>query len=140
MDTIGAVDFTNEVWAKVGYNRSALPATIQTVHLIGWLSYEVALGSAYGWLINMGEYGPATVDALETVGAHQCASIVREILAFFPNGKPAFDCRERVRQMEEIGEAGETRWSGLGDRLLTWPDDIDTLLQQFINEHEADFT
>ena len=88
----------------------------------------------------MGEYGPDTAKALETVGAHQCAAIVREILAFFPGGTPASDDRERVRQMQDLGEAAEDHWSELGDRLLTYPDDIYVLLQRFVAEHEADFS
>ena len=61
------------------------------------------------------------------------------MLAFFPEGTPAFDCRERVRQMEVIGENGERSWSELGARLLEWPEDIHMLLEKFVAEHEADF-
>jgi len=140
MDPDDAVKFTNDVWEKAGYNRHSIPPALQVVHLVGWLDYEVNLGGVYGWLINMGEYGPATADALGAIGAHQCAAIVREILAFFPGGTPSSEDRERVRQMEAIGETGERSWRELGNRLLTWPDDIYVLLQNFINEHEADFT
>lgn len=42
--------------------------------------------------------------------------------------------------MEDIGEVGETSWRELGNRLVTWPDDIYLLLEKFIAEHEADFT
>jgi Domain of unknown function (DUF4375) len=91
-------------------------------------------------LINMGEYGPDTATALEAVNAHQCASIVREILSFFPNGKPATEDQERVRQITAVEDVAEPRWSELGDRLLAWSDDINALLQKVINEHEADFT
>ena len=93
-----------------------------------------------GWLVNMGEYGPDTVNALEIVGAHQCAAIIREILSFFHEGKPPAEDQERVRQIMAVEDVAEPRWSDLGDRLLAWPDDIHALLQQFINEHEADFT
>jgi len=62
------------------------------------------------------------------------------MLAFFPEGTPASDDRERVQQMEDIGEVGERRWDELGNRLLAWPDDIYALLEKFIAEHEADFS
>jgi hypothetical protein len=140
MDPDQAIAFTNDVWKKLKHDRRTLPPSLQVVHLIGWLDYEVNLGGVLGWLVNMGEYGPDTVKALETVGAHQCASIVGEILAFFPEGTPAIEDKERVRQMEDLGEVAEDRWSELGDRLLAWPDDIYVLLQRFIDEHEADFS
>jgi Domain of unknown function (DUF4375) len=98
-------------------------------------------GGVVGWLINSsGKYGPETVEAFEVVGAHQCAGIVREILSFFPEGKPAAEDHERVQQITNVEEIAEPHWNELGDRLLTWPDDIYVLLQKFINEHEADFT
>jgi len=99
-----------------------------------------ALDRGLGWLVNMGNYGPATVKALETVGAHQCSTIVGQILNFFPGGQPSNDDQERVRQIMAVEDVAEPHWSDLGDRLLAWPDDIHMLLQQFINEHEADFT
>lgn len=97
-------------------------------------------GGVYGWLINSGEHGPDTVKAFDAIGAHRCAAIVHEILAFFPGGIPSSDDRERVQQLEDVGEIGEKSWRALGNELLAWPDDIQPLLQQFINEHEADFT
>jgi len=135
-----ALEAAEEACKKANYESRSLARPLQVVHLINWINFEIALGGVYGWLINMGEFGPDTVAALETVGAHKCAAIVREILAPFPDGQPSHDDRERVQQMEDIGEAGEKRWRDLGNRLLAWPDDINALLQKFIDKHEADFT
>ncbi|MEP7124966.1 MAG: DUF4375 domain-containing protein [Byssovorax sp.] len=139
MNPDDAISFSNDVLKKVGYDRRALSSSLQVVHLIGWLDYEVTLGGVLGWLTNMGEYGPDTVKALETVGAHQCAAIVREILAFFPNGTPASEDRERMQQILAVEDAAEVRWRDLADRLLEWPENIYVLLQNFVSEHEADF-
>ncbi|MFS8070864.1 MAG: DUF4375 domain-containing protein [Byssovorax sp.] len=140
IDPDDAIEFADNAWVKAGYDLRALQPALQVVQLINWLNFETILGGVYGWLINKGYYGPDTARALETVGAHQCAAIVREILAFFPESTPTTNDRERVQQMEDIGEAGETSWRELGNRLLTWPDDIYALLEKFIAEHEADFT
>lgn len=140
IDVDYAIKLTDDAWVRGALDRRALPTSLRTVHLIVWLQTEVMIGGVLGWLINMGEYGQDTVDALEAVGAHQCAEIVREILSFFPEGKPASEDQERVRQIMAVEDIAEPRWSELGDRLLAWPDDIHALLQQFINEHEADFT
>jgi hypothetical protein len=140
MDPDDAIDFVSKALKDVGYDVRALPPPLQVVHLISGMNLEIMQGGVYGWLVNNGEYGPDTVKAFEAVGAHQCAAIVREMLAFFPEGTPASDGRERVQQMEDIGEVGESRWDELRDRLLAWPDDIYALLQKFISEHEADFS
>jgi Domain of unknown function (DUF4375) len=140
MDPNKAVDFVNAKWRGLNHDRRALPLPLRVVHLINWITFEVVQGGVMGWLINMGEYGLDTVNAFEVVGAHQCAAIVREILSFFPGGKPATEDQERVRQITAVEDVAEPRWSELGDRLLDWPDDINALLQKFINEHEADFT
>jgi Domain of unknown function (DUF4375) len=135
-----AVKIAYKAMEKAGYDRHAIPRALRIVYLINWIELHVMQGGAYGWLINTGEYGPDTVDAFDAIGAHQCADIVREILSFFPDGKPAAEDQERVRQITAVEDVAEPRWSELGDRLLAWPDDIHALLQRFINEHEADFT
>jgi Domain of unknown function (DUF4375) len=140
IDANRAIENVDRAWKNIGFDRRALPMTLQAVHFVAWIESEVMIGGVLGWLVNMGEYGPDTVNAFEAVGAHQCAAIVREILSFFPGGKPATEDQERVRQITAVEEIAEPRWSELGDRLLDWPDDINALLQKFINEHEADFT
>jgi len=140
MDPDEAIKIVTKKWEELRYDRQALSAPQKTLHLISWLNFEVAHGGVYGWLINMGEYGPDTATALEDVDAHQCASIVREILSFFPDSKPAAEVQERVRQIMAVEDVAEPHWSDLGARLLAWPDDIYVLLQKFVDEHEADFT
>lgn len=135
-----AIEIADAACERVGFNVDLLPHSLRVVHLIGQLNVEVILGGAYGWLGNAGGQAPDTAKALEAIGAHRCAAIVREMLSFFPGAMPSPDVMERSRQMEEIGEIGERSWRELGNRLLAWPDDINALLQRFINEHEADFT
>ena len=135
-----ALKVADEACKKAGYNPRALPMPLQVVTLVGDLEFEIAQGGVVGWLINSsGPYGPDTVNAFEAVGAHQCAAIMREILAFFPEGKPSFDDAERIRQIDAVEVVAESHWRELGNRLLTWPDDIYVLLGKFIAEHEADF-
>ena len=136
-----ALSVVRDAYKATGYNVQALPPSLQVVRLISDLEVEVAQGGVLGWLINSsGPYGPATVKALEAVGAHQCASIVREILVFFPEGTPSFDDKERIRQITAVEDIAERSWRELGNRLLTWPDDIYALLEKFIAEHESDFS
>jgi len=141
-DLVGrAFKSASVAWRKSGFDLSALPPPVRVVHLIDQIDFEIALGGVLGWLINSsGKYGPDTAKAFEAVGAHQCAAIVREIMGFFPHGTLPPEEQERVQQILAVEEAARPHWRELGDRLLTWPDDIYVLLQKFIAEHEADFT
>ncbi len=139
MDVSRALKATDKAWTASGHDLRALSAALQVVHLIDQLQLEVLLGSIYGWLINLGADGPATAAALDSVGAHECAALVREALSFFPSGTPASGDRERVQPMEMASESDVNRWRELGARLLEWPDDIHALLQAYITAHEEDF-
>ena len=135
-----ALQLTDDAWEAAGFDPCALSMPMQVVHFIDQMNFEVMQGGVLGWLINSsGKYGLETLKAFEAVGAHQCAAIVREILSFFPGGTLATEEQERVQQILVIEEAARPHWRELGDRLLTWPDDIHALLQRFINEHEAAF-
>lgn len=136
-----ALQLTDDAWEAAGFDPRALPMSMQVVHFIDQMDFEVMQGGVLGWLINSsGKYGPETVKAFEAVGAHQCATIVRDILGFFPGGTLADEDQERVRQILAVEGFAGPHWSDLGARLLTWPDDIYMLLQKFVAEHEDDFT
>ena len=128
IDPDQAIEISDNAWEKVGFDAKKLPYAVRAVHLIARLNVETILGGILGWLSNAGGYARETIDALECVGAHTGASIVREVIAVFPNGTPAFSPQERAQQIMDIADVAESRWSELGDRLLTWPDDINTLL------------
>jgi hypothetical protein len=135
-----ALALADRAWKKSRYNLRELPRTLQTIQLIGQLEFEVTLGGVLGWLTNSsGKYAPETSQALEAIGASQCAAIVRRILAFFPNSTPALEDAERVRQIESVLPLAGDAWRELGDALLEWPEDISRLLELYISAHESDF-
>jgi hypothetical protein len=141
MDPYRAVEVASEYRRMVGHDVRALPPAVRVLHLIGWLRSEVMLGGVYSWLDSMGEHGPDTADALDTIGAHPAAAIVRRILSPFPKGRPAADHQDRAQQLEKIDENPDVsvhEWGDLGDRLLDWVEDLDVLLQPFVGEHEAE--
>jgi hypothetical protein len=142
MDPYRALEVTSQCQSGVDRAARALPPALRVVHLIGRLRREMMLGGVYGWLIDMGEHGPDTANALDTVGAHDAAAVVRQVLSPFPDGRPAVDHRERARQMDKIDENPDVsvhEWRDLGSRLLGWVEDLDALLQPFVDEHEAEF-
>jgi hypothetical protein len=123
---------------KARYDIGSLPWPIQVVYAVGQLDFEVTSAGVHGWLTNgSGRHAVETVKALDSIGATTCAGLVRRVLAFFPEGQPAFDDVERARQIEKVLSIAEPAWREVGDSLLEWPDDVDSLLRRYV-EANAD--
>ena len=120
---------SNEVWAELGYDTGALPPTLKVVHLIGWLEYELARGGILGWLIRMGEYAPETVSALEPIGAPRCASVLREVTAVFPRGRPSAEDLKHLRGLMAAKAAAGCARRDLGHSHSAGPEDVYARLQ-----------
>jgi hypothetical protein len=135
-----ALDKADALWAQRGSDVNALPEAIRTVHLIGQLDFEVNLGGVLGWLTNSsGRYASETAQALDAVGARECASIIRRINAVFPTGSPPTDDRARAQEIQRLLPDAHSAWRELGDALLAWPDDITSLLEVYVTKHQSDF-
>jgi hypothetical protein len=136
-----ALDKADDLWARSGHNMNALSPAIRSVYLIGQLEFETSLGGVVGWLTSSsGKHASETAAALDTVGARECAAIIRQILAFFPGGSPAADDSVRVQQVQRLLPTAEGKWRELGDALLAWPNDVDALLGQYVTLHHLEFT
>lgn len=116
-----------------------LDPVARVVRLVSTLEFELALGGAQGWLSNSsGRYAIETVDAMETIGAHRCADLVRRIVESFPE-RPARDDVRRAEQVAAVAPALNAQWGSLVDQLLAWPDDVGTLLPAYV-ERSSDLT
>jgi hypothetical protein len=133
-----ALEIADNRAREAGYDIGSLPWPIQVVYAVGQLDFEVTNGGVHGWLTNgSGRHAVETAKALDAIGATTCADLVRQILAFLPGGQPALDDVERVRQIEKVLPIAEPAWRELGNSLLEWPDDVDTLLRRYV-EANAD--
>jgi hypothetical protein len=137
---VAALENADEMWKSCGHDVGELSPTVRVAYLIGQLDFEVTLGGVLGWLSNSsGAHGVETAEALELIGAHKCAAIIRKILAFFPGGALETDDGARIRKIQEALPTAQTEWRELGNKLLTWPDDVSGLLTLYVSEHEDDF-
>jgi hypothetical protein len=135
-----ALELSDAWWSHAPPELRTGPGVLQAVHLVGQLDFEVNLGGLLGWLTNSsGGYGAETVVALDDIGAHRCAMILRTALMSFPDGKPAKDGPERTRQIQSLLPAAAQSWRQAGDALLASPDDVAKLLEAYVTRHVGAF-
>jgi hypothetical protein len=99
------------------------------------LEAEVNNGGFHQYYFNSaGDWAHYAPVALRAIGAHTMADIVEHANALFgSNGPP----RERAaRQTVLLAFAdGDARWGALDAQFWTYPDDVATLLQEFLDAH-----
>lgn len=111
----------------------------QLVRLVVHFDGEVQNGGMEQWLTNpSGHYAKETLMALERIGANESAALVREALAFFPEGQPSRDQSERRRQFASLSSEEKERIFVLGDAYTREKSGkIFELLHTFIEGHQV---
>ncbi len=134
-----ALQVADEAAQRANWDVRSVAKPLRIVYLVGRLEFEVALGGVIGWLVNTsGKYAVDTAEALADIGAHNCAQIIRRILALVPES-PSADDIIRAKQVEQVLPAANAAWRRWADELLDWPDDVDHLLRIHVSNHEAEF-
>jgi hypothetical protein len=134
-----ALQVADEAVRRANWDVRSVVKPLRIVYLVGQLEFEVTLGGVHGWLVNTsGKYAVDATQALDEIGAHDCARIVRRILAFLPES-PSPEDIVRSQQVEQALPAAGAAWRRLAGELLNWPDDVDRLLRVHVSNHEAEF-
>lgn len=82
---------------------SALSPSERVIFCVDWLDFEVIQGGLETFYMNTaGDHANITVEALETIGATECAAGFRSLHALFPGGAPAPTQAERYDQLAEL--------------------------------------
>ena len=118
---------------------AALSEAEQTVYCVDGIEREVNNGGFSQFYVNSaGDQAHETLAALERIGAHQMAALLREANACFGPTGPSPDPETRARQMDAIGEQAEERWQALSERFFAYPDDLTTLMRAYVTSHRAE--
>lgn len=132
-----AIARSDQAFKDAGYVIDLLSGQDRILHLIAALDFELSNGGVIQWLVNQtGGYATETIEALRKIGATKTAQYLVELLTTFPSGKIPSDERERLELIEIIEPGMRNRWTEIGDRILDWPDDIDSLLRKFIDDNQ----
>ena len=112
----------------------------RVVWCVSELEREVNNGGFVIFFMNSaGDLASETVDALETVGAHRVASLLREAMAVFPPPGPATNRTVREAQVEALPDTATETWNRLDEQFFRYPDDLSGLLRAHVAAHKADF-
>lgn len=112
----------------------------RVVWCVSELEREVNNGGFVIFFLNSaGDRAAETVDALEALGAHRAASLLREAMAVFPPPGPAADRTVRETQIAALPNTATETWNRLDEQFFRYPDDLSGLLRTHVAAHVADF-
>ena len=120
--TAFAIALSNLVFPR--YDRdgfAALTPAEQVAYCVDALEREVANGGFEQFFGNSsGDTAAETLAALETIGAMKAAALLREAMACLPQGS-------------------QDTWHELSGRFDEYPDDLTTLMRQYVRAHRGEF-
>jgi hypothetical protein len=135
-------DLIHRVTGK-GYLEGALALNRaeRVVFLIVDLDATATMEGLHGYYHSAaGEWAAEGADALDEIGAHESAAILREVNALFPGGAPARDREARRDQLAGLPDAALERLEALGARFLAYPDGLGGKLEQYAARHRSELT
>jgi hypothetical protein len=119
---------------EVGYERLT---DAQKVFVCVWsLEGEVNNGGFDQFYFNSsGDWAVETPAALEKIGAHQAAAIVRKANSVFPDGKPSNDRELRQQQLDALPDAVRDSFQQIDSQFYKYPDNLESLLRTFVRDN-----
>ena len=81
---------------------------------------------------NAGDNAEEIIRALETIGAHKAADIVRRAAAKFPGGLPPKDRFVRQDVLLDVVSPNSDAFRDLDQEFFTYPDDLAGLLAKYV--------
>jgi hypothetical protein len=118
----------------------SLSAAERVAYCVDALEREVNNGGFGQFFANSsGNTSVETVAALKKIGAVQAANLVQLATDLFPNGAPPRDRDERLDLLNAVSDEHRSKWSELDRRFCDYPDDLTSLMRQFVDTHRAEF-
>ena len=118
----------------------ALSAAESVAYCVDALEREVNNGGFEQFFGNSsGDTSAETLAALEKIGARQAAELLRSALSPFPNGAPPKDRDGRCELIDAMSDEVRSQWGELDARFWDYPDDLTSLMRQFVNAHRSEF-
>jgi hypothetical protein len=136
---IALSELVNAREASVGYD--ALSHAEQIALCVDGLEREVNNGGFEQYFGNSaGDHALDCVDALDEIGGHQAAELLRRALTIFGVAGPDPDREERSLQLEALGERVPTKLEPLDDAFFDYPDDLAELMRAFVRSNAKSFS
>lgn len=109
-----------------GFDNLSHPEKV--LNHVYWLESEVNNGGLEQFFSNSsGDYALDTPAALDEIGAHHTAELVRKAIRFFPGGAPSRDRQQRVEQLHSISETTINQFGEIDTEFFEYRDPLEEL-------------
>lgn len=148
IDQILTLTNTTEMIIELSYGISdkiqkkgfdSLSHAERVLHHVYWLESEVNNGGFDQFFFNSsGDYALDTPTALDEIGAHHTANLVKRALDLFPGGSPSRDREQRVEQLDSMDEAIRDQFADLDSEFFEYQDPLGELQVKYMaaNKHQ----
>lgn len=143
-DTDFVTALSSALWDRTesGKHLDAVSPEARVFYLCNALDAEVNNGGFSAFFYNpSGQWGPETIDALETVGAPGTAELLRRFIALLPcDGYPR-DIAVRNDVLLEVPDTFDANVGELDDEFYAGPDgSLQALYVTYARDHRDDFS
>lgn len=142
IDQILALKNSTEMIIELSYGISdkihkkdfdSLSHSEKVLHHIYWLESEVNNGGFDQFFANSsGDYALETPSALDEIGAHHTANLVKRAMDLFPNGSPSRNGKQRAEQLSSMDEAIRAEFSELDSEFFEYRDPLEELQVKYM--------
>jgi hypothetical protein len=116
---------------RTGFDSLSYPEKV--LHHVYWLESEINNGGFEQYFSNSsGDYALDTPEALDEIGAHQTANLVRKAIDLFPGGAPSRDRQPRVEKLNSIDEITITRFGEFDSEFFEYHDPLEELQVKYM--------
>lgn len=123
-----------------GKKIERLTESQRTVLFVENLEREINNGGFNQFFFNSsGDFTHETVTALKTVKAYKTADILLKSISAWPNQNVPKDRVKRQGMLQQIEGKGNPIWNECNEQFYKYPDNLVTLLFEFIKSNKSDF-
>ncbi len=116
---------------KKGFDSLSHPERV--LHHIYWLESEVNNGGFDQFFSNSsGDYALDTPSALDEIGAHHTAKLVKRAIDLFPGGSPSRNEEQRMGQLNSLDEAIRAKFEDLDSEFFEYRNPLAELQEKYM--------
>ncbi len=130
------------IMAKEGQDGfEALTPSQKIVFVVTDLDTTVLMEGLFGYYdCRAGQYAIQAADALDTIGVHKAAEIIRLANAQFPGHVPPLEWEERRRVLWSLDDVAAEIIERMGERYAEYPDNLGDEFEVFVWANRNELT
>ena len=126
---------------EIEHGFESLTPLQQIVFVVTDLDSTVMVEGLFGYYdCRAGQHAIQAARALDTIGTHESAKIIRLSIAQFPGHVPPPDWEERRRVLWSLDDAAAENIERMGERYAEYPDDLGDKFEAFVWANRDELT